>query len=65
MLDNRPPQNKSICSVCIYYDNSKPLTCKAYPEGIIETILAGIKKHNRPIRGQVGKFVFTKIKEQN
>lgn len=43
-------------------DNVEGITCKAFPGGIPDLILVEQEKHATPVNGQVGNFVFERVK---
>jgi len=51
----------AICFSCIHFDEI--LGCPAFPDGIPEEILLGENDHSQIIKGQVGKFIFEPINE--
>lgn len=50
------------CMDCLHLDrgNVEGITCKAFPKGIPDSILVEQEKHTKPIKGQVGGYVFEK-----
>lgn len=48
---------KDYCNVCKFFIGSG--VCYAFPNGIPKQILYGDQLHNKPIKGQAGKLVFT------
>jgi hypothetical protein len=51
----------AICFSCVHFDAI--LGCPAFPDGIPEAILLGENDHSQIIKGQVGKFIFEPINE--
>ena len=49
---------KSQCGMCKLLDWTKCI-CPAFPKGIPENMLEGNIKHNKPIKGQQGDYLFT------
>lgn len=49
---------KSLCPRCKHFDSSR-LSCEAFPEGIPERFLSGVAEHRKPVKGQIGDFIFT------
>lgn len=61
ILNDRPlllNMYKSQCAKCKLY-NEDEATCKAFPKGIPENMLEGDIKHDKPIKGQQGDYLFT------
>lgn len=54
---------KSQCATCIHYDWDT-YTCKAFPEEIPDELLSGDKKHESVIKGQFGKTIYEKNKDE-
>ena len=50
------------CATCDHFIKPDPaspkVTCKAFPDGIPEKIFTGEVDHDRPVEGQVGRFVW-------
>ncbi len=51
------------CMKCRLYNSldDDKLSCKAFPFGIPDNIIMGEVKHDKPIKGQQGEYVFEGI----
>jgi len=47
------------CHQCQHFNIYSEQSCKAYPDGIPDSIFVYGYAHNKPRRGQKGTFVFT------
>ncbi|WP_080903351.1 hypothetical protein [Parabacteroides sp. Marseille-P3160] len=64
ILDDRHEifnQYLSQCAFCKHFKDG--YTCAAFPDGIPDDLLEGIKKHNSIIKSQTGNLLFSKKKE--
>lgn len=52
------------CNKCKNYNRNKPVTCKAYPDGIPDEISGNIHDHKTPYPGDNG-IQFEQIEEEN
>lgn len=44
------------------FDGENPFPiCKAFPDGIPEEIAYGDNRHEKPVKGQIGDYVFTQV----
>ncbi len=47
---------KTLCAECIHYVGDS--SCKAFPEGIPEEIMAGDNDHKTPLPGQENDLIY-------